>query len=391
MHGQFRRTSSVLLLSASLWGCGASKTGVNASDAAQADDFLASEGEFSFFVISMKFIKSKAPCQGSDGKTCLGGLGGDLRNGKANGIDGADSLCAEAAQIAHPGDRHLWRAFLSAGNYNGAVLNAIDRIGNGPWYSAPPEYQGKSNYASEGLLVAKDNAGLLQLRPAGDVVTIVFHGVNQSMGAGNAQDWPFSQCLTNEFGECTQADGDTHDTLTGSKSDGTYAGSLAATCDDWTNSTKNYGMAAFGHTWPHRLNDSDGSAHWINTGEGGEACGAIINVTSTNYLGSGMGMPTLGDGGIPRGGMGGPSDGGWMPFLGDGGRMFPMDIPDGGMGFPPFDMDGGANVGWPGGPDDNMGLGGTGGIGQDSTYSGGVGSGGGYGGFYCFATITGAE
>lgn len=409
MCEHFRWTSSVLLLLASLWGC-TSKTSASASDAGGADDLLAGEGEFSFFAISLKFIKSKAPCQGSDGKTCLGGLGGDLRNGKANGIDGADSLCAEAAQLANPGDRHLWRAFLSAGSYNGAVLNAIDRIGNGPWYSAPPKYQGKSNYASEGLLVAKDKPGLLQVRPTGDALTVVYHGINQSMGAGNAQDWTFSQCLTNEYGECTQADGDDHDTLTGSKADGTYAGSLAGTCDDWTNNTTGYGSAAFGHTWPRQLNAADSAAHWINTGEGGEACGAIINVTSTNYFGGGggSGMPSLDDGGMPPGGMGDPWDGGRMPFPPDGGPRNPRDIPEAGMGMglPPFAMDGGRPGGpgagnlVPGGPPDggdmgpggsmggdNMGLGGSG----DSTYSGGVGSGGGYGGFYCFATITGVE
>jgi hypothetical protein len=405
------RESTLLLLIAGLCGCSSSTT-ATASDAGLADDLLAGEGEFSFFAISLKFIKSKAPCQGSDGKTCLGGLGGDLRNGKANGIDGADSLCTEAAQIGNPGDHHLWRAFLSAGNYNGAVLNAMDRIGNGPWYSAPPKYQGKSNYASEGLLLAKDKTGLLQVRPAGDAVTVVYHGINQSMGAGNAQDWPFAQCLTNEYGECTQADGDDHDTLTGSKVDGTYAGTMAATCDDWTNSTKSYGAPRYGHTWPRQLNSADNASNWINIGENMSSCGAVINVSSINYAG-GAGGGGGGDGGMPPGGMGGPPDGGRMPSPSDGGPMNPMDIPDGGMGgmgFPPFAMDGGPNGAWPGGPggdnmgpgggpdggnpgpsgssgEDNMGMGGNG----DSTYTGGVGSGGGYGGFYCFAYITGAE
>ncbi len=249
---------------------------------------MASTGEFSFFAVSMKFIKSKAPCEGTDGKTCLGGLGGDLRNGKANGIDGADSLCTEAAQLANPGDKHLWRAFLSASNYNGAVLNAIDRIGTGPWYSAPPAYQKKTNYASEGLLVARNKEGLLGTRPAGDTTTIVYNGINQSRGSGAAQSWPFSQCLTNEYGYCVQADGDTHDTLTGTNNDGTYAGSKTATCDDWTNKTKGYGSPAYGHTWPRQLNATDNAAKWINIGEKMNACGAIMNVSTTNY-GGGMG------------------------------------------------------------------------------------------------------
>jgi hypothetical protein len=278
-------------------------------------DTTTAQGEFSFFAVSMKFIKSKSPCQGSDGKTCLGGLGGDLRNGKTNGIDGADSLCAEAAQLANPGDRHLWRAFLSAGSYNGAVLNAIDRIGVGPWYSAPPVYQQKTDYTHDGLLVASNKSGLLKTRPDGDTSTIVYKGTNQSMGAGTAESWPFSQCLLNEYGTCTQADGDTHDTLTGSKSTGTYAGSNASTCDDWTNGTTNYGAPAFGHTWPRQLNATDNPAHWINTGESGEiACGAIINVSSTNYTGGGGGGMGMGGGGSATyaGGVG--SAGGYGAF-----------------------------------------------------------------------------
>jgi hypothetical protein len=285
-------------------------------------DTVVSKGEFSFFAVSLKFIKSKAPCSGTDSKTCLGGLGGDLKNGKSNGIDGADSLCAEAAQIVNPGDKHQWRAFLSASSYNGSVLNAVDRIGTGPWYSAPPVYQKKTDYTSEGLLVASDKSGLIKTRPTGDTTTIVYNGVNQSQGAGSAQSWPFSQCLLNEYGNCTQSDGDTHDTLTGSKTDGTYAGTTNSTCSDWTNSTTNSGAPAFGHTWPRQLNATEASANWINTGEAGEfGCGAIINVSSTNYT-SGGGM---------------------------------------------------------------------GGGGSSSTYAGGVGSGGGYGAFYCFAYITGSE
>ena len=267
----------------------------NADQPPVEHDTLASKGEFTFFVISLAFIKSKAPCTNGDGQTCLGGFGGDLRNGKSNGIDGADALCAEAAEKANPGDRHLWRAFLSASDYQGAVLNAIDRIGDGPWYSAPPRFLGKSSYASEGLLLAADKSGLLGLRPDGDPTTIVYHGINQSLQAGDAQDWPFSQCLLNEHGDCTQADGDTHDTLTGSKKDGTYAGSPSATCDDWTDSGAGSGQPVFGHAWPHKLGDTDTTADWINTGEAGEfACGAVINVSSTNFM-SGGGMGAGGD------------------------------------------------------------------------------------------------
>jgi hypothetical protein len=393
MSRTFRPSRPELFMSVvlALTACHSSLTpsSKNAGDS----DTLASTGEFSFFAVSLKFIKSKAPCSGADSKTCLGGLGGDLRNGKSNGIDGADSLCEEAANLASPGDKHLWRAFLSAGNYNGGVLNAIDRIGSGPWYSAPPKYQGKSSYTSEGLLIAQDRAGLLHTRPDGDATTIVYNGINQSVGAGNAQSWPLSQCLLNEYGDCTQADGDDHDTLTGSKNDGTYAGSMSGTCDDWTNSTKGYGMPAYGHTWPRQLNATDSAAHWINIGEAMMACGQIINVTSTNYAGVAGGPGGAGgvDGGMGPGGGGGwgPDDGGAGPggvrpgFMGDGGMGpgggDPFGPGDGGTMPLPWTIDGAASGG-------NMGAGS-----EDTTYAGGVGSGGGYGGFYCFAYITGAE
>jgi hypothetical protein len=435
MHHVFRSSilKSVVLVCLGGVGCHSDSVSVVRDGAPdvenEASDTTVSVGEFSFFAVSLKFIKSKAPCSGTDGKTCLGGLGGDLRNGKSNGIDGADSLCREAARLANPGDRHVWRAFLSAGNYQGAVLHAIDRIGVGPWYSAPPKAQNLSNYVSEGLLVAKDKAGLSKVRPDGDTTTIVYTGVNQSMGAGNAQSWPFSQCLLNEYGYCTQADGDTHDTLTGTKSDGTYAGDAASTCDDWTNSTKGYGKPVYGHTWPRQLNATDNAAQWIDIGENLNACGAIINVTSTNYgsgssapgtvamidggAGPGGMVPGFPDGGaIPAGGPGGSipdgmgpgmsddagsggmgsggiTPGGMGPSFVDGGVMPPWLSDDGGMiplgeGIPPS-MDGGTAGG------ENMGLGATTGGATDSTYAGGVGSSGGYGAFYCFAYVTGSE
>jgi hypothetical protein len=290
-------------------------------------DTVVSTGEFSFFVVSLAFIKSKAPCTGTtanSGKTCFGGLGGKL-----GGLDGADALCAEAAQAANPGDKHQWRAFLSVTDYNGAgPVNAIDRIGKGPWYTAPPKQQSKTSYASEGLLLAADVSGLLQTRPNGDTKTIVYSGVNQSSGQGTSQQWPLSQCLLNENGYCTQADGDTHDTMTGTGTDGKLASTdKTSTCDDWTNNTTSYGTFVFGHTWPRQLNTADTSASWLDTGEENEklSCGAIINVSSTNYFSGG------------------------------------------------------------GGP------GGGGGSTTTSQWNGGVGSGGGYGAFYCFAYVTGSE
>jgi hypothetical protein len=67
------------------------------------------------------------------------GFGGDLRYGETGagaGLRGADKLCAAIAESSLPGaGAKGWRAFLSAtADENGRQVDAIDRIGEGPWY-----------------------------------------------------------------------------------------------------------------------------------------------------------------------------------------------------------------------------------------------------------------
>jgi hypothetical protein len=276
---------------------GASSSGTGGSSNVGDYDTSISDGEFSFFAISMKFILSKKPCTGTTangGDTCLGGFGGDL-----GGLDGADALCTEAAKVVAPNDNHLWHAFLSVTDYNGTgPVNAIDRIGKGPWWSAVNSKAGKS------CKMADNTSGLAnQLRPTGDTSTIVFSGPSASMGNGSSSNWPFSKCLTNEYGDCTMVDGDTHDTLTGSGVDGKLYKS--ATCDDWTSTTSS-NKPAFGHTWPRSINDSDASAaHWLQAGTSPlPGCAAIINVSSNNYTSGNWGGGVGSDGGY----------GGWYCF-----------------------------------------------------------------------------
>jgi hypothetical protein len=264
-------------------------------------DTRITEGEFSFFTMSLSFVLSKAPCTTTleeqyDGFTCYGGFGGDLRNGRANGIDGADSLCTEAALLAHPGDTHHWRAFLSSSNYNGSKLNAIERIGKGPWYSAPPQYTKATSYETDGLLVATDVNGLKQLRPNGSTA-IVYQSTD-------GEQWPFQQCLLNEYGVCPLAEGDNHDVLTGSGTNGSLVSEAGtATCDNWTRREKGYGKPQIGHSWPRYLDNTDVAvAHWCSTTTHTESgCGAILNTTSVNY---GMPMQTYGGGVGSEGGYG---------------------------------------------------------------------------------------
>jgi hypothetical protein len=220
------------------------------------DTSSCSSGNFSFFVISLQAIQAAGGPEG---------LGGNL-----GGLAGADALCQSAANAVGACDK-TWVAFLSVtDDGTGQPLNAIDRLGAGPWYNA------------KGLLLAQDKAGLLQVRPDGATDIVYTKG---------PQQWPFNQCLTDELGECVLSYGDSHDTLTGSDRDGKLISTdRQLTCDDWTSTTVNVQLP-IGHSWPRMLNDTNPDvAHWIyaHTVQG---CGANINLTDTMEQGVG------GDGG----------------------------------------------------------------------------------------------
>jgi len=229
---------------------------------------------FSFFVVSLEQIQKWGGAEG---------LGGNL-----GGLPGADAKCQEAAEAA--GSHRTWRAFLSVtDDGTGKPVNAIDRIGTGPWYNL------------KGLLVAKDVAGLLRTRPDG-ATDIVFNDGWKS--------WPFNQCLTTEFGNCNLSYGDTHDTLTGSNRQGKlYSTDPKYTCNNWTSTDVNVQLP-IGHSWPRQLNSTnDGDAHWIYAhanctgggpggpgggGGGGGTCnGCAANINTKNTMEAGVG----GDGG----------------------------------------------------------------------------------------------
>jgi hypothetical protein len=173
------------------------------------------------------------------------GFGGDLRYGKADGLSGADEICRELAEGSMPSNGKTWRAFLSVTeDSNGMPVDAIDRVGDGPWYDRL------------GRPVAMTKEDLLQVRPRGADPAIV-------------------DDLPNEDGVPNHDPGtgiiDNHNVLTGSTAQGTLDNQgLSATCQDWTSSESSGGRPRCGVSWP-RAN----LLNWISVlNEGGCAPGA---------------------------------------------------------------------------------------------------------------------
>jgi hypothetical protein len=167
---------------------------------------------FSFFVTSLSAVRQLSGSQD--------GFGGDLRYGQATGLAGADTICAEIAELSMPGSSaKQWRAFLST-----STENARDRVGQGPWYDRL------------GRVVAMNLNDLLQTRPGGADPVI-------------ASDLPNERGEPNRAGSAEGSADDNHDTITGSTAQGVFAGA-GSNCEDWTSAAANAGRPIVGHTWP---------------------------------------------------------------------------------------------------------------------------------------------
>ena len=195
--------------------------------------------KFSFFVTSLKAMQalSGSPL----------GFGGDLRFGEQGpgaGLRGADKICSAVAEMSMPGSaQKQWRAFLSvASDADGQPVNAIDRIGEGPWYDRL------------GRLVANTRADLLHDRPAGADPAIV-------------NDLPNENGIPNKRPEPTLPEEDNHHTLTGSDTQGALFGAMA-TCRDWTSAKGDLateGRPRIGLTFPREGGNMDStSRNWIS-------------------------------------------------------------------------------------------------------------------------------
>jgi hypothetical protein len=173
---------------------------------------------FSFFATSVAALRKLSDNQD--------GFGGDLRFGKATGLEGADEICRTIAETSMPGNGKTWRAFLSVTKGpDGKPVNAIDRVGDGPWYDR------------RGRLLTMNKAGLLKTRPEGADPII-------------ADDLPNEDGVPNHNPDGT-GDIDNHNFLTGSTTAGVLNGmNLADTCQDWTSAEANGGKPRCGVTWP---------------------------------------------------------------------------------------------------------------------------------------------
>jgi hypothetical protein len=227
---------------------------------------------FSFFVTSLQGMKDLS---GNEN-----GFGGDLRYGETGdgaGLRGADKICAALAEKSMPGaSAKQWRAFLST---VAGPVNAMDRIGNGPWY---------------------DRMGLKVGTTLDDLVINTTTGTNAGRPA--MAETAIRDDLPNEYGIPNHTDGkpgctgnacpDNHDVLTGTGPKGMlYMSNMAYTCNDWTSKDAVQGMGPWvGHSWPRQ----GSGTNWMSAlREGG--CAPGVNLTENG--GPMPGVYTVGTGG----------------------------------------------------------------------------------------------
>lgn len=175
---------------------------------------------FSFFYTSLAAMRRLSESES--------GFGGDLRFGAPSGLEGADKICQTIAEGVGSADV-TWRAFLSAVHGpEGKAVNAVDRIGPGPWYDR------------KGRLIAADLAGLIAERPNGDAEAVAD--------------------LPDESGEGTMSLGTSYDVITGSNKLGLLKfDDPKNTCLDWTDASLEDVQLTAGHTWL-----AGGFANWID-------------------------------------------------------------------------------------------------------------------------------
>jgi hypothetical protein len=244
---------------------------VSASSAGDLKIKMLKEGapKFSFFVTSMRGLQALA--------NDTDGFGGDLRFGEVGqgaGLRGADKICAALAEKSMPGSTVKgWRAFLSvtADTY-GKQVNAIDRIGEGPWYDRT------------GRVLAPKKSDLLAVRPQNGDATI-------------QNDLPNEYGIPNHRPDPTKPQEDNHHMITGSSATGTLK-SATSTCKDWTTAdgSSANGKPSAGFAWPRGGGGGGGNSgsNWMTTWDA-PGCAAGIEIVEAG--GAPQGSIIIGGGG----------------------------------------------------------------------------------------------
>jgi hypothetical protein len=207
------------------------------------------ETTFSFFLASQRAL---AMDSGN-----ADGYGGDL-----GGITGADAICKRIAESVSPCQAgKVWRAFLST-----STENAIDRIGDGPWYDRL------------GRLFGNTKSDILADRPPGDeffATDVATEDGSPSRDPNGTGPQDNHQTLTGSgldgkvYTQDAEAGGQGRDDSCGGEDEWTVQ---KATCWDWT-SSEPLGCPRVGHSWPR----AGSGVNWISVwNEGGCAPGGTV-------------------------------------------------------------------------------------------------------------------
>jgi len=178
------------------------------------------------------------------------GLG---RGANLGGLAGADAHCQALATAAGRGAPVVWRAYLST--QGPGAVNARDRIGSGPWYSA------------RGAMVAMNQNEL-----HGDTLEMARQSNRVNKNTSRTEKGELVKGVNDMPNE--------HDMLTGSTLDGrAYTDGMDHTCNNWTSGADGMGSAQLGH----HDKIGNGSGSW-NSAHASRGC-SQPNLVSTGGAG----------------------------------------------------------------------------------------------------------
>jgi hypothetical protein len=226
------------------------------------------EEKFSFFLISNAELIRQG---GADSTGMFSKYGGNF-----GGLEGADSICQKAAEhVSACQSKKVWRAFLST-----PTVDAIDRIGSGPWYDRL------------GRLWASNKTTLVGDRPT-DADPAVKNDIPNETGTKNQNPDGTGSVDNHQILTGSGPDGrlykQTSDMGSGTScgpdvggSDSTWSAERA-TCWGWTRNTPE-GCPRVGHSWCINATctppGSSSGTNWLSVwNESGCEAGGVLTQT----------------------------------------------------------------------------------------------------------------